>query len=217
MVMDFFRSLEIDGESFEVGWPKKAIHIVPSEPGDLVIWNLRTLHSAGARRLSARPDLALLPAYERQIYNKYPNVFQPQPGPRNAIFFDYGTPTEEVDLYIKYRSQKLPPEHFENSKNWRYDDEVVQSIFRAEGVGIRFDPIITALSVQIAALRKLGITDSEIHDLRQRLFALLDLHEEFSPYFPLFSKEEFKRIALQNRDAALEYALKSISERVNAD
>jgi hypothetical protein len=208
-----FKLLVIDSQSFTVGWPKKDVHIVPTEPGDLVIWNLRTMHSAGARRLAERPDLAMLPAFEKQIYEKFPNIFRPQPGPRNAFFFDYGTPTEEVDLYIKHRSFKLTPERLEQVADWRYDDDAVESIFKAKDIGIRFDPIITYLSTQVDAMHKLGATDSEIQDLRERLFALLERHEEFSPYFPLFSKDQFKRLAAQSRDEAVNYAVKSIQER----
>jgi len=34
---------------------------VPSQPGDLVLWNLRTFHAAGAKLLAADPTLALHP------------------------------------------------------------------------------------------------------------------------------------------------------------
>jgi len=90
------------------------LYIVPSEPGDLVIWNLRTMHSAGARRLAAKPNLAMWPKFQDEIFQNIPNVFLPLPGPRNAFFFDYGTATEEVDLYIKHRSLRVAPGRIEH-------------------------------------------------------------------------------------------------------
>lgn len=57
-------------------------HIL-SQPGDLVIWNLRTLHAAGGK-----------------------NGDLPYATPRNAVFFDYGIPGPEIDRYVKWRKEK---------------------------------------------------------------------------------------------------------------
>ncbi len=43
-----FKTLMVGDLTFNVGGPKILLHIVPSEPGDLVIWNLRT-YTARAR------------------------------------------------------------------------------------------------------------------------------------------------------------------------
>ena len=62
-----YKILKFGDVAFTVGWPETPLNNVPSEPGDLVIWNLRTLHSAGARRLIARPEMAMLPQFEEEI------------------------------------------------------------------------------------------------------------------------------------------------------
>lgn len=56
-----------------------------SQPGDLVIWNLRTLHKAGA-------DFNGKPVAE---------------GPRNTMFFDYAAPHPDVALYKAWRTSML--------------------------------------------------------------------------------------------------------------
>lgn len=53
-----------------------------SMPGDIVLWNLRTLHAAGAN-----------------------NEDRPVASPRNAIFFDYAAPDPAVERYIAWRAQ----------------------------------------------------------------------------------------------------------------
>lgn len=59
--------------NFKAGYPT----IIKPTPGDLVLWNLSTVHQARHSGLD----------------------------PRNAIFFDYGF-GEEVDEYIKWRKEK---------------------------------------------------------------------------------------------------------------
>lgn len=56
-------------------------YAVQSSPGDLVAWNLRTLHRGG------------MPVGYRA----------PAPGNRDAIFFDYAAPGPDLDRYIEWR------------------------------------------------------------------------------------------------------------------
>lgn len=61
----------------------RTCHVVQSRPGDLVIWNLRTYHKGGAH-----------------------NGVLPVASPRNAIFFDYGTPGIELKRYVDWRKER---------------------------------------------------------------------------------------------------------------
>lgn len=56
--------------------------LVKSRPGDLVVWNLRTFHAAGAD-----------------------NDGKPHATPRNAIFFDYAAPGRDLDRYVAWRAE----------------------------------------------------------------------------------------------------------------
>jgi hypothetical protein len=199
--------LKFGEQTFTVGYPEYPLYIVPSEPGDLVIWNLRTMHSAGARRLAAKPNLAMWPRYQDKIFKIIPNVFLPLPGPRNAFFFDYGTATEEVDLYIKHRSLRVAPGRMEH---WSYDDEEVQAAFKSENIKFRFDPIIAYLCVRIDQLRKQSASGQELNGLAHRLRGLLEKHEEFSPYFSLFSAETYAEHAAQSQTDAVNYVVDAV-------
>lgn len=211
-----YKRVKIGEHEFIVGWPDVPLFIVPSEPGDVVIWNLRTLHSAGARRFVAKPDLPILAEFGNPIFEKIPKAFLPQPGPRNAIFFDYGTATEEVDLYIKHRSLRVTPARLEQTKDWSYDSEGVQAAFENENIKLRFDPLIACLCVRIDQLRKDSVSGGEVDGLIHRLQGMLEKHHEFSPYFSLFSAETYAARAAQNKEDALNYAVgavvKSIAE-----
>ncbi len=160
--------------------------------------------------------MAMPPAFENQIFEKLPKAFLPPPGPRNGIFFDYGTPTEEVDLYIKHRSLRVTPELMEETKDWHYDDDDVQAAVKMVNVDLRFDPIITCLCARIDALRKLRAADSELEDLGDCLFALLTQHKEFSPYFPLQSIEHFTECVAQSQAEAVTYAVGAVMEQIAA-
>lgn len=62
-------------------------HVIQSQPGDLVIWNLRTLHKPNTQI----GDLSW-------------------GEPRNAIIFDYAAPSPELDRYIAWRLPKRQKE-----------------------------------------------------------------------------------------------------------
>ncbi|MBD24890.1 MAG: hypothetical protein CMG46_07785 [Candidatus Marinimicrobia bacterium] len=208
-----YKILKFGDVAFTVGWPETPLYNVPSEPGDLVIWNLRTLHSAGARRLIARPEMAMLPKFEEEIYEKLPKAFLPVPGPRNAVFFDYGNEVEEVDLYIKHRRFKHRPEELVVAKDWCYDNDEIRTIFKTNNITPRFDSIITYLCSHFDKLRKNGASNADLFSMRARLFALLIEHKEFSPYFPLLSKELFLEKAAKSQEDALNYAVTTVLKK----
>lgn len=83
--------------SFRPSW----FYNVPTEPGDVVFWNLRTHHSGHAVRLKALPNVALPPRVE----NLLPDALQaPLERERCAVFMSMGAPSDELNRYILERA-----------------------------------------------------------------------------------------------------------------
>lgn len=187
------------------------LHNLRNQPGDVVIWNLRTFHSAGAKLFADDPSFAVHPTVESQIATQAPQLFAPPPGPRNALFFDYAAPCEEIDLYLKLRARPTMS-GLEGRLDRRSDDPAALAAARAHGVAVRHDTLITGLAVALASnngpnpVRKLDA--AMVETTADRLYGLLRTHEEFSPYFPLFDRGRFERAA--SRNAALSSAMDDI-------
>ena len=187
------------------------LHNLRNQPGDIVIWNLRTFHSAGAKLFAGDPSFAVHPTVESQIAAQAPQLFAPPPGPRNAMFFDYAAPCEEIDLYIKLRARPTTS-GLESRLERRSDDPAALEMARAHGVAVRHDTLITTLAVALASnngpnpVRKLDA--AMIEAAAERLYGLLRTHEEYSPYFPLFDRARFGRAA--SRNAAISSAMDDI-------
>lgn len=191
------------------------LYNLPSEPGDVVIWNLRTFHSAGAKLFADDPAIAVHPKVEGEINAEAPSLFAPPPGPRNALFFDYAAPCEEIDLYIKARGRPTGPDLGARLDS-RSDEPEVRKLADDHGVSIRHDALITALALVVVTnasgrpVRKLSPEDHQAAAVR--LYELLRRHVEYSPHFPLFDRERFERAAGPN--AALNAAMDDISRRL---
>lgn len=167
-------------------------HNVTSQPGDLVIWNLHTRHSAGALRLVADTGLALPPEVEKQLWLKQSKLYHPAPGPRIAAFFDYGRESEEVDLYIKSRAiMRASAGKSPSYKSWIYDDFSLSRSMAVRDVTLRFDAIIVSLGLALMNAYNSSGGDASIllspqfADLSARLVALCRANKEFSAYFTL--------------------------------
>lgn len=180
------------------------LYNLPSEPGDVVVWNLRTFHSAGAKLFIDNPSLAVHPRVEEDISAEAPSLFAPPPGPRNALFFDYASPCEEIDLYIKLRARPTTS-GLEGRLERRSDDPAALELARSHGVAVRHDTLIAGLALALATnngpnpVRKLDAAAIEV--AAARLHRLASVHEEYSPYFPLFNRARFG--AAGTRNAAL--------------
>ena len=198
----------IGARKFKYAETHHPLHNLPSQPGDVVIWNLRTFHSAGAKLFVDDPAFAVHPDLE-QRFSDQPGLFAPPPGPRNAVFFDYAAPTEDIDLYLKYRARPSPssvPGHLAR----RSDDPEAIALAESHDVELRFDPVIVALAAEIAVLeRRPSPPAAAVAELRNRLCRLLARHREYSPYFPLFDREAFARSP--NPNAAVDTALAGIA------
>lgn len=192
---------------------------VPSMPGDLVIFNLRTFHSAGAARFRDRPDFALLPLVEQLMLAEERNhrLFAPIPdGCRNAIFFDYCRPGPDADFYIKWRALtvagKQPPAPLIDTAS-------------TPGIRIRNDRPIVGLSIMLRKrladaglnlenLSDLGAVPADVQSAAAQLLSMCETHEEFSPYQPIFDKAAFDALPSSETAARLKIVMKGVQAAV---
>lgn len=172
------------------------LHNVPSEPGDLVIFSLRCFHSAGALRFKGRPSLAVLPRVERTIRNDAPPLCTPTPpGSRNAIFFDFGAPSPEVDYYVKWRAH-VGPADLDVAFNYRNPPPA--------DLVIRNDRIILPLAQRVvdAADSASGADTATARQDMRDLYDLCQAHTEFAPEHALFDRAAFLAAAAQDQQGA---------------
>ena len=59
---------------------------VDTEPGDVVIWNLRTCHSGNALRLKYFKNITLSPFFENSLYRHF-QIFLSQVKKKELLFF----------------------------------------------------------------------------------------------------------------------------------
>ena len=193
------------------------LHNVPCQPGDVVIWNLRTFHSAGAKLFVGDPSLAVHPQVEEKMAQQAPDLFAPPPGPRNALFFDYAAPAEDIDLYIKLRSRPTTA-GFAARLVRKSDDPASLQVAEEHGVGVRQDTLITTLAAVLAtnhSANPIQPLDAEkTRAVRARLHKLLAAHVEYSPYFPLFNRAAFD--SAPSIDAAIDSAVRDILANLQA-
>lgn len=190
--------------------PRVPLYNLPSEPGDVVIWNLRSYHSAGAKCFVADPSFAAHPLLELR-FAKHTPLFVPPPGPRNALFFDYAAPTPEIDLYVKYRSRLKSDALDWRISNTLLDEDGLTAEAERHGVEIRLDGLIVRIAERLSQLHgepPSSVRDAAIGPLTQRLHRLLLRHREYSPYFPLFDRLRFARAA--NPETGLAMAVDEI-------
>jgi len=181
---------------------------VPTEPGDVVVWNLRTMHAAGALKLKDYPDAAMHPRLEGKLLKSAPHMFEPSASPRNAIFFDYGRPCEDVDLHIKHRSQLSSEKNFSEMRRLRFDTHDIADIARAYGIQLRFDRAIIPLATDLLGFTKPGDSDERsIQRGRERFLNMLSRHEEYSPHHVLYESSFLEQIGdLDESGKAIECA-----------
>lgn len=192
------------GEYRDVNPAYFPLHDVPSRRGDLVIWNLRTIHSAGARVLKAQPEMALHPAVETYFANKAPHLLRSVIGPRLALFFDLAAPTEDVDLYIKVRTHLFGPNSEKSLINARYDAPEIEEKMRIHGVSARYDHLLVHLLIRWFR------TPDDRPAIAGRMLRVADRHQEFSPHFPLFDRKEYLAVRKSDKQQALKIVFDGI-------
>jgi predicted 2-oxoglutarate/Fe(II)-dependent dioxygenase YbiX len=92
---------------------------VNSKAGDVVVWNLKTLHSGNAAKLKMFPNLVL----GSRLENKLPKfLFKDTQQERISCFMSFAKEGKHLDRYIdKYMKVKM----VEHVKNSPYPDEVL--------------------------------------------------------------------------------------------
>ena len=116
-------------------------YAVPTRPGDVVVWNLRTTHSGHAVRIRGMKSLPLQPRVEFRL---------PQPlrtgeeKLRAAIFMTYGANGCHLETYLrKHTDTSTYPENY-LLRAWEHSNGGESMISRAEQAGVEFRrPILT--------------------------------------------------------------------------
>jgi hypothetical protein len=73
--------------------------LVSAEPGDLIVWDLRTVHSGEVIRLRRAPVLPLHPYLQTHL----PQALRLEEGPeRMVMFMSFGLPGPHLDHYLAY-------------------------------------------------------------------------------------------------------------------
>lgn len=144
-----------------------------STPRDLIVFNLYTYHSGGFIRFeNVKP---LLPHIESQLA-KVNLPCAPEAAPRDALMIDFCGASEESDLYIKWRRNRLITEKsvFSEKQNvaniYSYFEQDLLGKAKSVGVKLRFDRCIAECLWNL----KHGIQSSISVD------ELLAMNEEFS-------------------------------------
>lgn len=75
---------------------------IDSNAGDVILWNLRTCHSANALRIKFIKNLSLRPSIENFLEKYFPGLILPRENDRAVIFSDFGKMSESLIDYIKH-------------------------------------------------------------------------------------------------------------------
>src|SRR3989338_2013736 len=111
---------------------------VPTQSGDVVLWNLRTHHAGHAVRLRKFPNLAFPP----KIDNVIPQAFQePAERERVTLFMSLGAPSLALDRYIAERARTVFNQDFWH--RCHFDDPEVLAMCKAKGLTVRSDVLFS--------------------------------------------------------------------------
>ena len=110
-------------------------YAVPSEPGDLVIWNLRTTHSGHAVRFRGLPELPLQPRVEFRLPRA---LVLPEPSTRTSAFLTYGAHGVHLETYLeKHLNQETYKDNY-LYKRWLHNCFSEEIEARAVSAGVEF-------------------------------------------------------------------------------
>lgn len=207
--------------SFKAHQPPFAIYNVASEPGDVVVFNLRTYHSAGAVRFPGLLDLALLPMTEQALRPSAEAIgaFVPIPdGCRNAVFFDYAGSSAQADLYIKWRA-------LWNSA--ATDSAITCDDAPVNGLELRNDRIMVALAkrlvedaskanINLDTFPSMNVLPAPMAAMGRRLLSLCQSYRQFSEFHQLFDGGKFQSAMNHSEVEGLKVALHGIQAALDA-
>ena len=151
-----------------------------SQPGDVVAFTPRILHSPLALRFKDGRDTVLTPHEENTLVNSDPDLFLPIPQIRQTLFIDYLAEGELADLYVKNRAIQKTTE--DDSLSRVLIDEGFLLKNRDAEIAFRVDRAIAETADNIARHVKDGQLDTAGLPHLLRLPALCLAHEETSPH-----------------------------------
>lgn len=121
---------------------------VPTAPGDVVVWNLRTTHSGHAARVRGLPRFGIQPRFEARLPRA---LLLPEPCTRLAIFATYASPGAHLDNYVaKHADQVNAPDNY-LYLSWLHSDGSARVQERAERAGVSLLRAIPAYGERYAA------------------------------------------------------------------
>lgn len=109
---------------------------VEIEPGDFVVWSLRTWHSGHAVKIKLAPNLSISPRFEKYIPSSWA---MPTIKPRMTIFASFGAPSKALEAYIAERS--VHPSMIDHWKKCEFDKTEIVKLCESRGVKVRADGI----------------------------------------------------------------------------
>jgi hypothetical protein len=197
----------------EIPIPPFELYNVCSEPGDLVIFNLRTFHSAGAVRFKKRPALAVLPIVEESVLTDQPELASPNPeGCRNAIFFDYGAKSEAIDYYIKWRAIHSPEMRRAISplNNTKHSDFDIRNDAALFSTGMAISQHLKQFSLEIAPEQKSLLRKAVPQPLIDRFVELGTDYKQYTAKHSFFDVGSFNSKMSTDPDGAVVEAANDI-------
>jgi hypothetical protein len=162
------------------------LYNIKAEPGDVIVFSQRLVHSALSLRLKANPGAALAPHEEVKLLSTSPEAFLPLPAIRDAIFLNYATPSALADLYIKNRALTTVLDRATAFPARAHLPEylVRKSFLKDAGIALRYDFAI--VEAVVVARHAVDRGDAAAADLAYGwLEALARMHGEFSAFYPL--------------------------------
>ena len=134
--------------NFSALYPGSSIN-VPSRPGDLLIWNMRTHHSGYAVRVKGLKNYSFHPWVEDRI----PKFLQhPSQKKRYVIFASYGIQSDQLDDYIKNRVKRPNKEEYWIQSSKRpFDTAEIQELAKMNRVTLRTDGMDHVLKNKLTA------------------------------------------------------------------
>lgn len=115
---------------------------IDSQAGDVIIWNLRTCHSANAIRLKFFKNLSFRPFIENFLEKYFSNILLPSEKDRAVIFSNFGTMSDELINFLKDNVKQ--PAIYNSIKNSDFLNDNILSESNKYGLKILdIDKVIT--------------------------------------------------------------------------
>ena len=160
---------------------------VASEPGDIVIFTQRLLHSPYALRPKASPDVSIAPFQEDEHYARNRSLFLPVPESRESVVIDYAREDARTDLFIKNQAILSRPHNMALAEHLL--DQGALTDRSVANVRFRFDRAILEMLTGISAAMVNGALPTGQDFLLTRLATLCRAHWECSPFYPLLAED----------------------------